>query len=104
MKVQIVVSSATTEITGFSIGSTTFSWICHSLAPSMRAASFSSLGIDCNVARKVMMTDGSSRAGRVQESGAIYPAQALEKPLVRDFLRTTRERVPTLKLPRWPTD
>jgi DNA-binding transcriptional LysR family regulator len=43
-------------------------------------------------------------AGRVQESGAIYPAQALEKPLVRDFLRTTRERVPTLKLPRWPAD
>lgn len=40
--------------------------------------------------------------GLVQESGAIYPARALEKPLVRDFLRKVRERATELRLPDWP--
>lgn len=42
-------------------------------------------------------------AGLVQASGAIYPARALDKPLVRDFLRKARERVAGLDLPCWPT-
>lgn len=40
--------------------------------------------------------------GLVQASGAIYPARALEKPLVRDFLRKAREKVAELDLPYWP--
>lgn len=41
--------------------------------------------------------------GRVQESGAIYPAHALEKPIVADFLDSARERVSQLRLPDWPS-
>jgi DNA-binding transcriptional LysR family regulator len=37
--------------------------------------------------------------GPVSESGAIYLPRALEKPLVRDFLRRAHERVSELELP-----
>lgn len=39
-------------------------------------------------------------APRPQESGAIYTEHALQKPLVREFLR--RARASHLDLPSWP--
>jgi DNA-binding transcriptional LysR family regulator len=44
----------------------------------------------------------TEETGRAQESGALYPAHALEKPQVRDFLRLARERAAELRLPEWP--
>ena len=41
-------------------------------------------------------------APRPQESGAIYTERALQKPLVREFLRRARTRASHLDLPSWP--
>ena len=36
------------------------------------------------------------------ESGPIYPAPAADNPIIREFLRSARERAHTLALPSWP--
>ena len=47
--------------------------------------------------RTVDMGDGAGM-GSLQESGAVYPVRALEKPVLRDFLRLARQYAPETSL------